>query len=82
MRMDINALDVPRSTLIVAGALWAFSTALVSWNLIATLNIKDQQASDNRATSVALAETNGRVTALEKHDDLTDRRLDKLETRR
>lgn len=63
--MNINHIDVPRSTIVVAGLLWAVLCGLMTWNLIATINIKDKQADDIRVIAVQQAETNGRVTALE-----------------
>jgi hypothetical protein len=63
--MNINNIDVPRSTLWLAGALYALLSGLITWNLIATLNLKDQRAEDIREIAVAQAKTDGRVESLE-----------------
>lgn len=63
--MNINNIDIPRSTLLLAGLLYALLSGLITWNLIATLNLKDQRAADIREIAVAQAKTDGRVESLE-----------------
>lgn len=64
MRMDIHAIDIPKSTLAVAALLWTILAGLMTWNLLATL--------DNREGQIR---TEGRLDSLEKRvDKLEDKR--------
>ena len=64
MRMDIHALDVPKSTVAVAVLLYGILLALGTWTLLATLS--------NREGQIRIE---GRVDSLEHRvDKLEDRR--------
>jgi hypothetical protein len=64
MRMDIHAIDVPKSTVAVALILWGILVALGSWTLLATLANREGQI-----------RVEGRVDSLERRvDKLEDRR--------
>lgn len=64
-RMDIHAIDIPKSTIAVAGALWLVIAGICSWNLLTTISIKDQQAKEMREIAVEVSDAKGRVAALE-----------------
>lgn len=72
--MNINSIDIPRSTVLLACALYALLSGLITWNLIATLNLKDQRAEDIRDIAVAQAKTDGRVESLENRVGNLERR--------
>jgi hypothetical protein len=72
--MNINNIDIPPSTRWMAAALYAVLSGLMTWNLIATLNLKDQRAEDIREIAVAQAKTDGRVQSLEGRVDNLERR--------
>ena len=64
MRMDIHAIDVPKSTVAVALVLWGILVALGSWTLLATL-----------ANTEGRIRLEGRVDSLENRvDKLEDRK--------
>jgi len=64
MRMDIHAIDVPKSTVAVALILWGVLVALGSWTLVATLSNRE-----------GMIRVEGRVDSLERRvDKLEDRR--------
>lgn len=63
--MNINSLDIPKSTVVLAGILYGVLASLMTWNLITTINIKDKQADDIKTLAVEQARTNGRVESLE-----------------
>ena len=67
--MNINNGDIPKSTLVVAGALYTILVGLVTWNLAATISIKDKQAQDIQGVRLDLAATQGHVAVLESRMD-------------
>ena len=67
--MNINNVDVPKSTLAIGVALYAVLCALMTWNLVTTINIKDKQAQDIQGVRLDNAVTQGRVSVLESRMD-------------
>ncbi len=67
--MNINNVDIPKSTLVIGGALYAVLCALMTWNLITTINIKDKQAQDIQGVRLDLAATKTDVAVLKTRMD-------------
>ncbi len=63
MRMDIHAIDVPKSTVAVALVLWGILVALGSWTLLATLSNRE-----------GMIKVEGRVDSLERRVDKLEER--------
>lgn len=72
--MNINSVDIPKSTLVIGAALYAILCALMTWNLVTTINIKDKQALDIQGVRLDLAATQGRVAVLESRMDRSEGR--------
>lgn len=67
--MNISNVDIPASTLAIGAALYAVLCALMTWNLVTTINIKDKQAQDIQGVRLDLAATQGHVAVLESRMD-------------
>jgi len=67
--MDIGRIDIPKSTIVVGAALYTILCALMTWNLVTTINIKDKQAQDIQGVRLDNAVTQGRVSVLESRMD-------------
>lgn len=67
--MNINSIDVPKSTMVIGAALYTILCALMTWNLVTTINIKDKQALDIQGVRLDLAATQGDVAVLKSRMD-------------
>lgn len=83
--MRIEGMDIPRSTLTVAGILWSILAAMQAWHLITTLNMKDkqvEQSGDLRVMTMQQNTMSDDVKELKALVATHEKRITQLEGRR
>lgn len=81
LRGDVVNLYIPRSTMVVGGALWGVLLAIAIWTLTSVLALKEVQAEDRKAIAVYEAVMGGRVEAMETRENLIETQITRLEER-
>lgn len=81
LRGDVMNLYIPRSTIVVGGALWGVLLAIAIWTLTSVLALKEVQAEDRKAIAVYEAVMGGRVEAMETRENLIENQITRLEER-
>lgn len=83
--MNINGVDIPKSTLAVAAVLWSILFAMQAWHLITTMNMKDkqtEQGGDMRVMASQQSRVSDDVKDLKDIVSAHERRINELERRR
>lgn len=80
--MNINGMDIPKSTLAVGAILWSILFAMNGWHLITTLNMKDkqlEQVGDIKVMSVQQNNITDQIKDIKEIVAAHERRLLQLE---
>lgn len=83
--MNINGIDIPKSTLAVACILWGILASLQTWHLVTTLNMKDkqlEQAGDLRVMAIQQQQVTSDVKSMKDQVADHEKRILYLESRK